>query len=97
MLLPFSFRVAEWPPVWERAVNSVNSTYLVWALVKFGIEGGMWDVIVLVPDHCLSIYFLSIVVCVSLFLLGLRVGCAIGLYLYLIIVCRFTFLSLTRP
>ena len=23
----------------------------------FGIEGGMWDVIVLIPDHCLIIYF----------------------------------------
>ena len=23
----------------------------------FGIEGGMWDAIVLIPDHCLSIYF----------------------------------------
>ena len=23
----------------------------------FGIEGGIWDVIVLIPDHCLSIYF----------------------------------------
>ena len=23
----------------------------------FCIEGGMWDVIVLIPDHCLSIYF----------------------------------------
>ena len=22
----------------------------------FGIEGGMWDVIVLIPDHCLSIF-----------------------------------------
>ena len=22
-----------------------------------GIEGWMWDVIVLIPDHCLSIYF----------------------------------------
>ena len=21
----------------------------------FGIEGGMWDVIALIPDHCLSI------------------------------------------
>ena len=38
---------------------------LSWELVKFcvcpsfpfGIEGGMWDVIVLIPDHCLSIYF----------------------------------------
>ena len=23
-----------------------------------GIEGRMWDVIVLIPDHCLSLYFL---------------------------------------
>ena len=23
----------------------------------FGFEGGMWDLIVLLPDHCLSIYF----------------------------------------
>ena len=23
----------------------------------FGIEGGMWDVIVLISDHCLYIYF----------------------------------------
>ena len=22
----------------------------------FGIEGRMWDVIVLIPDHCLSVY-----------------------------------------
>ena len=49
-----------------RAVHSVNCTCLSWALVKFcvcpsfpfGIEGGMWDVIVLIPDHRLSIYLL---------------------------------------
>ena len=29
-------------------------------LFPFGIEDGMWDVIVLIPDHCLSIYFESI-------------------------------------
>ena len=23
----------------------------------FGIEGGIWYVIVLIPDHCLSIYY----------------------------------------
>ena len=23
----------------------------------FGFEGGMWDLLVLIPDHCLSIYF----------------------------------------
>ena len=22
-----------------------------------GFEGGQWDLIVLVPDHCLSVYF----------------------------------------
>ena len=66
MLLPFSVRVAEWPPVWERAVHSVNCMCLSWALVKFcvchsfpfGAEGGMWGVIVLIPHHCLPIYFI---------------------------------------
>ena len=49
MLLPFSIGVAEWPPVLERAVHSVNCACLSWALVKFcvclsfpfGIEGGV--------------------------------------------------------
>ena len=27
----------------------------------FGLEGGKWEFIVLVPDHCLSFYFLYIV------------------------------------
>ena len=27
------------------------------SFLLFGIEGGMWDVIVLISDHCLSIYF----------------------------------------
>ena len=25
----------------------------------FGFEGGMWDLIVLIPDHCLSNFFVS--------------------------------------
>ena len=25
----------------------------------FGIEGRLWDVIVIIPDHCLSIYFIG--------------------------------------
>ena len=29
----------------------------------FGIEGRMWDVIVLIPDHYLSIYFSKIKIC----------------------------------
>ena len=44
--------------------QKIYCTCLSWALVKFcdshsfpfGIEGGMWDVIVVIPDHCLSIY-----------------------------------------
>ena len=46
----------------------VIRTCLSWAFVKFcacpshasfpfGIEGGMWHVIVLIPDNCLSIFF----------------------------------------
>ena len=65
MLLPFSIGVAERTPVWGRAVHSVNCACLSWVLVKFcvcpffpfGIEGGVWDVIVLIPDYCLSIYY----------------------------------------
>ena len=49
---------------WERDVHSVNCACLSWALVKFcmslslpfGVEGEMWDMIVLIPDHCLSIF-----------------------------------------
>ena len=26
---------------------------------SFGFEGGMWKLILLIPDHCLSIYFVS--------------------------------------
>ena len=48
-----------------RAVHSVNCTCLSWALIKFcvcpsfpfGIAGVMWDVIVCIPYHGLSIYF----------------------------------------
>ena len=27
------------------------------ALFPFGFEGGIWDLIILVPDHCISFYF----------------------------------------
>ena len=48
-----------------KSFHSVICACLSWALVKFcvcpsfpfGIEGGMRDVIVLIPDHCLSINF----------------------------------------
>ena len=29
----------------------------VYASFPFGFEAGMWDLIVLVPDHCPSFYF----------------------------------------
>ena len=32
----------------------------VCAAFRFGFEGGMWDLLVLVPDHCLSFYFSSL-------------------------------------
>ena len=48
----------------ERAVHSVYCACLLWAFVKFcvcpsfpfGIEGRIWVVIELIPDHCLFIY-----------------------------------------
>ena len=53
---------------WKKVVHSEKCRCLSWALVKFcechsfpfGIEGGMWGVIVLFPDHCRSIYFTKI-------------------------------------
>ena len=73
MLLPFSIRVAEWPPVWERAVHSANYACVLspGRLSKccrcpsfpFGIEGRMWDVMVLIADPCLSVYLSVIYLC----------------------------------
>ena len=34
----------------------------------------MWDLIVLIPDHCLSIYFFMTLVCILPPRLALRVG-----------------------
>ena len=36
-------------------VNCCQFMYLVF--FPFGFEGKMWDLIVSVPDHCLSFYF----------------------------------------
>ena len=59
MLLLFSISVAELPPVWERAVRLVYYfaylceclSFCMCAFFPSGFEGGMWDLIVLVPDH----------------------------------------------
>ena len=37
----------------ERLSISVSHSF------PFGFEGGMWDLIVSIPGHCLSIYFSS--------------------------------------
>ena len=76
MLLPFSIRVTECPPVWERAVHSVllvrvfrgPLSNFVCTSFPFGIGGEMWDVIVLITDHCLSFYFSCSGISVLLFL-----------------------------
>ena len=36
-------------------VNCSQFMYLV--ILPFGFEGSIWDLIVSVPDHCLSFYF----------------------------------------
>ena len=37
-------------------INCSASIY-VFSYFPFGFEGRMWDLIVSVPDHCLSFYF----------------------------------------
>ena len=39
------------------AFRKLLSVY-VFSYFPFGFEGRMWDLIVSVPDHCLSFYFL---------------------------------------
>ena len=38
------------------AFRKLSSIY-VFSYFPFGFEGGIWDLIVSVPDHCLSFYF----------------------------------------
>ena len=38
------------------AFRKLPSIY-VFSYIPFGFEGRMWDLIVSVPDHCLSFYF----------------------------------------
>ena len=35
----------------------VNVYQIVCASFLFGFVGGVWDFIVFIPDHCLSVYF----------------------------------------
>ena len=38
-------------------VPFVNCQFMYLVNFPFGFEGGIWDLIVSVPDHCLSFYF----------------------------------------
>ena len=44
-------------------VPFVKLSIYVFSYFPFGFEGRMWDLIVSVPDHCLSFYFLKSVLC----------------------------------
>ena len=41
------------------AFRKLSSIY-VFSCFPFGFGGGMWDLVVSVPDHCLSFYFTSL-------------------------------------
>ena len=43
------------------AFRKLSSIY-VFSYFPFGFEGRIWDLIVSVPDHCLSFYFTGIVI-----------------------------------
>ena len=69
MLLLFSIRVAEWPLACEelfirftvRVLCQCNTFISICVCpLPFSFEGGMRVVILLIPDHCLSFYFLYI-------------------------------------
>ena len=40
------------------AFRKLSSIY-VFSYIPFGFEGRIWDLIVSVPDHCLSFYFVN--------------------------------------
>ena len=68
--------------IWERAVllfaasafRKLSSIY-VFSYFPFGFEGRIWDLIVSVPDHCLSFYLLYFTDIVLLFLERLERFC----------------------
>ena len=57
MLLLFSLRVADWPPVWERGftVRVFRECLSIFVCVLLSFFG----LIVFIPNHCLSIYIVS--------------------------------------
>ena len=62
MLPLFTVRIAEWSPVCKRAVHSVYCARLYFCMCPpfpFHLGDGMWDLIVLIPDHFLFIYLMD--------------------------------------
>ena len=64
LLCEWHIQVAEWPPGKElfirftaRAFRRLLSIYVFSSYFPFGFEGRIWDLIVSVPDHCLSFSF----------------------------------------
>ena len=47
-----------------KSCRKLPSIY-VFSYFRFGFEGRMWDLIVSVPDHCLSFYFSFVRKCKS--------------------------------
>ena len=62
-------------------VNCRQFMYLVISL--FGFEGRIWDLIVSVPDHCLSFYFTYFETCKKLLYLTDQLPCFIYCHIYL--------------
>ena len=52
------------------AFRKLSSIY-VFSYFPFGFEGRIWDLIVSVPDHCLSFYFAVADFCLYLLLVAL--------------------------
>ena len=64
MLLLFSVRLAERPPVGKELFSWFTVRVFreclficVYSSFPFGFESWMWDLKILIPDHCHSIYF----------------------------------------
>ena len=51
------------------AFRKLPSIY-VFSYFPFGFEGRMWDLVVSVPDHCLSFYFTSLKILLVLVYIG---------------------------
>ena len=49
-----------------RAFRKLLSMYVL-SYFPFGFEGRIWDLIVLVPDHCLSFYFVNFITKTGMF------------------------------